>query len=244
MPSTIGPTELRSISPTAPTITPKILPRPGSLLARVMAKAKTPVTAPRPRTILEKARARVQARIAVRPPGSTAPVPVSPFEAQALLPPAAPTTALPPSSPFALVPEGGGEMPYTDIPPEVFPSEGPGDLELTEAEPVDELLAPDSDVPAWLEDVFPGSPAASDPAEGGGPTDLYDELDMYDELGQGPNLSELELQRIQNEARGPVVATPKARDVLFGIGAILAVAWLLKGGSPPRGRFGGGKASW
>jgi len=72
---------------------------------------------------------------------------------------------------------------------------------------------------------------------------------MYDELGQGPNLSELELQRIQAEASGATAIaaarSAKPQDILLGIGALLAVAWLLKGGSPPRGgRYGGGKASW
>jgi len=250
LPARIGPTELRSIAPTAPTITPRIVPRPGSLVARVMAKAKTAPTAPRPRTMFEKLRAKARARVAARPPGSTVPVPVSPFEAQALLPPPVPTgPALPPSSPFSLVQTEPTTVPYQDIPPEVFQEEGPSDLELVEAEPVEELLAPDSDVPDWLEDVFPGSPAASDPAYEAAPTDLYDELDMYDELGQGPNLSELELQRIQAEASGATAIaaarSAKPQDILLGIGALLAVAWLLKGGSPPRGgRYGGGKASW
>lgn len=249
LPARVGPTELRSIAPTAPTITPRIVPRPGSLVARVMAKARTAPTAPKPRTMFERMRAKAQARVSARPPGSTMPVPVSPFEAQALLPAPAPAgAALPPSSPFSLVQTEPTTVPYQDIPAEVFPEEGPSDLELTEAEPVEELLTPASDVPDWLEDVFPGSPAASDPAHVPGPTSVYDELEMYDELGQGPSLSELELQRIQAEQGGATALAAarsmKPQDVLLGIGALLALAYVLRGGRPPGGRYGGGKASW
>lgn len=263
----------RSIAPTAPTATPSLRPP----IARIMEAARESRLSAEAAQRAAAAE-RAAALVASRPPGSTVPVPVPPFEAQALLPAPPPTGAPPSTSPFSLVPaetvpsvptpptdeviDEAAAAPATKpgLPPWILPAamvgltivsrgglgEGAGELELTEALPIARILPRFAPFPDWLEDTFPGVPAATEGSEYRAVTDPQDVLAFYGELGQGD--SERELDTLRTELRPGSQVVPgqvNAGQVILGILGLLVLGRLLKGAGRPTGRrYTGGKASW
>jgi hypothetical protein len=220
-----------------------LLPRASSPVARLIEKAKARPAAVRRPSMFAKAQERARARVAARPPGSTRAVPVSPVERAALLP--APATALPmpATSPFSLVPYAEPATSSTPAMPayaDVFPEEG---IYETEAQPLEELAPVEtSDVPDWWADTAYQSPAAENP-EGassmepaGMQLDPLDELEQYEELAQGGDISQRELDTLKVELAqrtGATQSIPWGPIALFA--GLLLWSYSRHGAGPGRG---------
>ncbi len=152
-----------------------------------------------------------------------------------------PATALPmpATSPFSLVPYAEPATPSEPSMPayeDVYPGEA---LYEQEAQPLEELApAGTSDVPDWMTDTAYQSPAAEERA----PVprlDPLDELEQYEELSQGGDISQRELDTLKVELAQRTGATPKVSWVPVVLLAGL-VAWsLIRPG--PVGRRGWGR---
>lgn len=220
-----------------------LIPRVSSPVGRLIERAKArPVPVRRP-TVFAQVRDRARARVAPRPPGSTAAVPVAPFERAALLPAPATALTMPATSPFSLAPIMEPATPSSPTMPaysDVFPEEG---LYETEAEPLEELAPVEtSDVPAWWADSAYQSPAAVDP-EGAGTRepagaqlDPLDELEQYEELAQGGDISQRELDTLKVELAQRTGATQRVPWVaIAGLGALLLWSYSSQSGRGGRG---------
>ncbi len=145
---------------------------------------------------------------------------MTPVERAALLPQPAPALRMPKTSPFSLVEH--------------------------ESETLEELApAESSDVPDWMVDTAYTSPAAVEP-EGAGTrepagaqVDPLDELEQYEELAQGGDISQRELDTLKVELAQRTGATSKVTWIpLVLLGGL--VAWsLVRPGRVGRRGWGG-----
>jgi len=202
-------------------------PSAGRLVRAALAKPRRGAS-PYVARLIDQAR-KLEARVTpYRPPGSTGPVPISVVERAALSPAPAPAGTLPPSSPFALAPppERPGTPPKAS---DMYPGEYTDyeNLSEVESETTEELApATSSDIPDYYVDLWRDAPAATNP-EGaatneppGAQLDPLDELEQYEELGQGGDLSQQELDTLKVELAQRTGATlpkvPVWPFLLFG----------------------------
>lgn len=190
---------------------------------------------------------KVAARVAARPPGSTRPVPVTAVEREALLPSPAPALTMPATSPFSLVPPST-PAPYAPTQGDMYPGEYTDyeDLHEQESETVEELApAATSDIPDYYSDMFTQSPAATNP-EGaatnepaGMQLDPLDELEQYEDLGQGGDLSQQEVDSLKVQLAQRTGATPNVPVwPLLLFGGLLLYSYARRGRSAGRRGWG------
>ncbi len=116
------------------------------------------------------------------------------------------------------------------------------ELQEQEAEPLKELVPEGSDIPDWMAELSHESPAARDP-EGaataeprGAQLDPLDELEQYEELAQGGDLSQRELDTLKVELAQRTGATePVPWGPILLLGGLLLWSYA-RGGGRGRGR--------
>lgn len=184
-------------------IPPALRPR-GPTVAQLVRKANgagTRILPPSKVKVIADLQRKIAARVSARPPGSTKPVPVTAVERQALVPAAVPALTMPPTSPFSLVPEASSTPTQSDMYPGDYVDYE--DLDSQESQSVEDLAPPGSDIPDYYVDMWGASPAATNP-EGaatnepaGLQVDPLDELEQYEDLGQGGDLSQQEVDTLK-----------------------------------------------
>lgn len=204
---------VRSVAPLVPK--PKVTPYT-RLLSKAAAKPHVSVPAGLHPTLFTRA----MPQITSRPAGSTGPVTTPVVEQMALTPAASPedTLTMPDDSSFSLVP----------------------DQSQNESASLDDLDM--SDVPDWMSDSATDSPAAQDPTDAATPepagdqSDPLDELDDYENLAAGGDISQQELNTLKVDLAQRTGATPSTNWIpLILLGGLLAMSLSIPG---RRGRRG------
>lgn len=204
---------VRSVAPLVPK--PKVTPYT-RLLTKAAANPRVPVPAGLHPTLFTR---RTFPQITSRPAGSTGPVTTPVVEQMALTPAASPedTLTMPDDSSFSLVPDQSqNESSTLDL-------EG-------------------QDVPDWMSDAATDSPAAQDPTDAATPepagdqSDPLDELDDYENLAAGGDISQQELNTLKVDLAQRTGATPSTNWIpLILLGGLLAMSLSIPG---RRGRRG------